>query len=286
MHLSFRIPRSAIALGAVLALTVGGWSTASAIGGDPGDRINPPSAADGQAQRSAAGTRVLPTAAAASKTEGYTGITPCRIFDTRPGSPLANASRNFKVTGTLSGQGGSNTCGVPTNATGIVVNLTGISTGGNGFIRGWAFNAAPATATLLNFGPAINVSNQVNIPLCKTSCGGNGFTLRAFGTADIIGDAVGYYTAPLWALVQDNGTVLNGNSSGLVVVGRTSVGHYDLLFDRDVTNCAVVASDLIFASNREVSVDAVDFSGGEVQVEVRDFNNDLANTVFYISITC
>lgn len=286
MHLPFRIPRSAIALGAVVALTVGGWSAASAIGGDPGGRINPPTAADGQAQRSAAGTRVLPPAAAASKTENFTGITPCRIFDTRPATPLANTTRNFKVSGTLSGQGGSNTCGVPTNATGIVVNLTGISTGGNGFIRGWAFGAAPATATLLNFGPAINVSNQVNIPLCKTSCGGNGFTLKAFGTADIVGDAVGYYTAPLYALVQGNGTVLDGISSGLLVSGRTSVGHYDFLFDRDVTHCAVVASDLIFAANREVSVDAVDFSGGELQVEVRDYNNDAVDTAFYISITC
>ena len=113
-------------------------------------------------------TTTMPTtgSSTASVNELYTGVTPCRIVDTRlAGGPLVS-TRHFQASGNLASQGGSNTCGIPANATSIAVSLTAISQG-QGYLRGWASGTTPPTATLLNYGTAINMSNMVNLPRCS-----------------------------------------------------------------------------------------------------------------------
>lgn len=275
MNVSSRIVRPAIVLAAVLAGTLGCWSAASAGGTaiinttlSPAPALSP---------------RLSPPT---TKSELYTGIKPCRIFDTRPSTPMNNSNRNFAVSGTLAGQGGSNGCGIPSYATSVAVNITAISTGSTGYVRGWAYGDSPATATLLNFGPAINVSNQVNIPLCKATCNGLGLTLKAVGSTDLVGDAVGYYTAPVYALITGNGSAVTGTTSGLTGLLRTGVGHYVLAFDRDLKYCNISATDVFFATNHDVSADAIDASNGQVEVEVRDKSDALVDSPFYLSATC
>lgn len=271
--------RPALAVVATLALVLGTWTAATAAGGDKDP--NPPLPGASSAPKA---PRIAVTP---SKTEEYTGIKPCRVLDTRTSTPLADAGRNFRVSGVLSGQGGLNTCGIPINATSIVINLTGISTGSTGFIRGWAYKGASPTATLLNFGPGINVSNQVNIPLCRTSCGGYGFTLRAWGSTDIVGDAVGYYTAPAYAFITANGAVFNDISSGLLSSTRTGTGTYTLTFDRAIDHCAVSGTDEIYAFNRDVSPDAWDGgAGGILHVVITDKSDAAVDSYFYVSVTC
>ena len=278
MNISLRIPRSLLAILAVLAVFVGGWTAANAAGGnDPqGNPVTTP----------ATSTRSVRSAPVGGQTENYTGIKPCRVFDTRPSTPMVDSARSFKVTGTLSGQGGLNNCGIPSYATSVAINLTGISTGSTGFVRGWAFNGSQPTATLLNFGPAINVSNQVNIPLCRGAGCTNAFTLRVWGSADLVGDVVGYYTAPMYAFIQSPGTIYF-NSGGIVSASKTGTGTYLITFNRDVSTCSVWASDNLWASNRDPSASSYGSpSDHQVQVQVRDSNDALVDSYFYISAIC
>src|SRR5688572_20069686 len=67
---------------------------------------------------------------------------PCRVVDTRVagGAFAANTQRNYRVTGVnISGQGGSSTCGIPTGATAIALNVAAIDASASGFLRVWAF---------------------------------------------------------------------------------------------------------------------------------------------------
>lgn len=268
--------RRALLVAAVCLAVFGGWSVADA----GGDGANPQGAPQAP---SAGGVRAI---AAASKAENYTGIKPCRVLDTRASTPLVDQARNFKVTGSLTSQGGLANCGIPANATTLVMNLTGISTGSTGFVRAWAYGTAQPTATALNFGPAINVSNQINVPLCKASCNGVAFTLRAWGSTHLVGDAVGYYTPPLYVAVSSTGTIYRAVSSGVVSTSRGGTGSFDVSFDRDLTGCSASATDIVWSSNRDVSPEITSGTGGGVHIEIRDKSDALVDSYFYLSITC
>ncbi|MCU1497908.1 MAG: Alpha-tubulin suppressor and related protein-like protein [Acidimicrobiales bacterium] len=271
------VSRMAIAVVACAVLVLAGLGVAEASEGDSAP-------ANGGTRPSTRQVRAVPPI---SRAAIFTSIAPCRVLDTRPSTPLVNSERDFKVTGALAAQGGSNTCGIPANATAVAINLTGIATGNaGGYVRGWADDATPPNATLLNFASSINASNQVDIPLCTGCVAGNRFTLRAYGSADVVGDAVGYYTPPMYAIVNTDGNLYSNISSGLISVNRASIGHYNLYFHQDITRCAVVASDLLWATSRDVSPDAVDDSNGHVEIEVRDHSNALTDTIFNVSVTC
>jgi hypothetical protein len=270
--------RAKLMLGAGALVAAGVFGGLTVAGGE--GRGLPP----GVGQSAPAETPVRAVASDVGRTEEYTAIAPCRVFDTREqAGPLVNGTRSFDVSGNLTAQGGSSSCGIPTNATSIAINLTGISTGSTGFVRGWAAGTPPPTATLLNFGPAINVSNQVNIPLCKAGPCPNAFTLRAFGSTHIVGDAVGYFTAPMYANVTSIGGIRASRSSGVVSTTRTSIGEFTVTFDRDLTGCAVQATDLRFDPINEISAD---FSASDVFVNVKDLEGNQADTDFFVTVTC
>ena len=289
MRISLKRHRSALVALAFVATGIGGYSAASATGGDH----NP---ADVSPNTGQVRTRPSDRAAlAGGQSETYTGITPCRVVDTRAaGGPIANTTRDFKVTGNLSAQGGASNCGIPDNASSIAVNLTGITTGGTGFFRAWAFGSAPAAATLLNYAPGLNPTNQVNIPLCRKPITGanpctanNAFTLRNYGTADLVADAVGYYTPPIFAFVADTGDL--GQSSGVRSVARTPgkpVGHFDITFDRNVIDCAATATDEIWDTTHDVSIEIGTPSSNVGQVVITRPNDSYADTYFYVTVIC
>jgi hypothetical protein len=246
------------------------------------------SSPNGSGESSPAAPAPLAIAAAVDvgQTEVYTAITPCRILDTRATSPIVAATRDFKVSGTLSPQGGSNTCGIPATATSIAVNLTGISTGGTGFVRGWAAGGAPVNATLLNFSPALNASNMVNLPLCKGGGCTNAFTLQVFGGANIIGDVIGYYQAPMYAKVDIFGNLMDGVSSGLVSIEKVDTGQFTLTFDRPVDKCAVTTADVHLDNTRDVSADATYGPANAVEVSITNAAGTYVDTYFYVAVHC
>lgn len=273
-----------VALSAALILVGSAAGVAVASAGDEPSR-NPPAVDPRQAQAQAQAS-AMRAAVAGGQSEIYTGIKPCRIFDTRATAPLIDAARSFQVTGTLSSQGGANNCGIPSYATSVAVNLTGIAIGGGGFVRGWAFGDTPATATLLNVAPAINASNQVNIPLCRGASCTSAFTLRAYGQADIIGDAVGYFTQPLYAAITNDGNVFQSLQSGVVSSSRTATGTYVVTFVRPVEDCDAQVTDAIFFDLHEISVDQTAGAANTVTVDVNDLDGNPANTSFNLLITC
>ena len=114
MRISLKRHRSALVALAFVATGIGGYSAASATGDDH----NP---ADVSPNTGQVRTRPSDRAAlAGGQSETYTGITPCRVVDTRAaGGPIASTTRDFKVTGTLATQGGAANCGIPENASSI-----------------------------------------------------------------------------------------------------------------------------------------------------------------------
>jgi hypothetical protein len=196
---------------------------------------------------------MAPTAIGEGTQQQFTSVTPCRLLDTRKaGGAMTNADRSFVASGTLTGQGGNSAgCGIATNAVALTINLTAISKDTN-VVRGWAYGGTPPTATLLNFSAALHASNMVTIPLCRGACA-KAFTLHVYDTAQVVGDVLGYYTLPIYALINSSGGIVN--SSSVVSVTHPSTGVYDVTFDRVMTGCAITATDEIWASNDDVSPD-------------------------------
>jgi hypothetical protein len=131
----------------------------------------------------------------------YNVLTPCRILDTRVagGKLILGTTRNFLGSnqgGNFAAQGGTaaSDCGVPANAAAVVVNITDVKPVVNNFITIWPYGEVrPVTATILGIKDAY-VSNETVIKLTVGSA--SQFSVYAFGTADMVGDVVGYFSAP------------------------------------------------------------------------------------------
>ncbi|MCP3909878.1 MAG: hypothetical protein GY713_02890 [Actinomycetia bacterium] len=105
-------------------------------------------------------------------------MTPCATFDTRPNQGAANGfegslagdeTRTFRVVGTFSAdQGGGNTsCGIPTDAAAVLVNLVAVDPVNPGNLRVSAAGVA-SSGGVLNFSPLVprmDNSNAVIIPV-------------------------------------------------------------------------------------------------------------------------
>lgn len=109
----------------------------------------------------------------------YNPLTACAAFDTRPnvgavgtfsGRRVGDAPTTYQIGGSLpAAQGGNNggSCGVPTSATSVLINLVAISPLGAGNLRVAATGTTPSGG-VLNFAaldPAMNNSNAVVVPL-------------------------------------------------------------------------------------------------------------------------
>ena len=258
---------------ATAAVTVGGVAAAGGLGSDGNPPVPSPPALK---------TTAL-TAIGQGTQQQFTSVTPCRLLDTRKaGGPITNTDRSFVVSGSLTGQGGNSAgCGIPSNASAITINLTGISKYTN-VVRGWPYGATPPIATLLNYSPALHASNMVTIPLCRGACA-KAFTLHAYNTAHVVGDVLGYYTLPIYGLINSSGGIVN--SSSIVGVTHPATGEYDVTFDRVMTGCAINATDEIWATNNDVSPDN---PNGKTTVifKVTDTSNSPVNTWFHFTASC
>ena len=121
----------------------------------------------------------------------YFSLTPCRLVDTRnPNGPLGgpalqpSANRTFVLTGT---------CGVPSTAKALMLNLTVVNPAATGFLTLYPSNqSAPATSTI-NFVPGIVRSNNATVGLATDASGGITVKNGSVGTVHFVLDVTGYY---------------------------------------------------------------------------------------------
>lgn len=117
----------------------------------------------------------------------YYTVTPCRAVDTRSGSPLsAGVTRTFSIAGT---------CGVPTSAKAVALNLTVVDPTGNGNVALWPANLQKSPTSNINFMAGTVRANHGIVTLATDGSGAlaaQGSVANA-GTVHILLDVAGYF---------------------------------------------------------------------------------------------
>ena len=137
----------------------------------------------------------------------YSPLAPARICDTRAGNPSGLSGPATQCDGKTIGAGTSLTVNVagsfnvPADATAVVVNVTAIRPGGNGYLTVYPAGSAAPTASNLNFKAGQIVANLVEVGV------GSGGAINVFSSAstDVAIDLQGYVDA----------TAVGGAGSGL-----------------------------------------------------------------------
>jgi hypothetical protein len=119
-------------------------------------------------------------------------VTPCRVVDTRnPDGPLGgpaiptSGSRTFTITG--------GTCGVPSTAKAVSVNVTVTGTAGSGFLTLYPSNQSmPATSTI-NFQAGQTRGNNAVLQLATDASGGLSVANGSGGAVHVLIDVNGYF---------------------------------------------------------------------------------------------
>jgi hypothetical protein len=216
----------------------------------------------------------------------FVPIAPCRVVDTRvKGGPIAsNQSRSFYVTGTqhFIDQGGKvGGCGIPAGSTAVEISVTSVDSTGNGFLRAFPAGAAEPTATFLNYSP-YNPTNTGTVQLCQGTCTTH-LSVKGHGSStQLVIDVQGYYSKPLAALITSAGILNMGSHT--VASARLVAGQYEVIFDRDVSQCTYDV--LPNALNRFVLAQPRSGNANGVFVQTSNASQSLADAAFYLTVTC
>jgi hypothetical protein len=276
------------AAAAALALVAGVGITGSAFaGGDPD--AQPPST--GASPDGSGDTKIL---GGNNNETTFVAISPCRIIDTRlAGGKLdpAAGSRVFDVAGTgatFAAQGGkAGGCSIPLNATAIEATITAVEAQ-SGFLRAWPANQAAPNATFLNYDDAFNVSNTgaVGINGCTGICLINtDLRLRAFGNpTHVVVDVNGYYIRQPAANVAADGSIIDSNRAS--DANRLFAGEYEVIFDRDVTDCVYTATPANAGTGFTAVVDPRSGNANAVYVAISNQAGTEVDSEFFVDVTC
>jgi hypothetical protein len=162
-----------------------------------------------------AGVAIPNTLGSTSADLVFTGITPCRIVDTRSatggwaGKIGPNAGNWFSVNlANFTSQGGATSCpGMPTafNPSAIAINVTSTAQTGTGNLRVVACGAGTPLVSLLNYTAGVNLANAAIVSSAVGTCtlgppAGSGpndiFIYSTTSASDVIVDIMGYFAAP------------------------------------------------------------------------------------------
>ncbi len=144
----------------------------------------------------------IPPAAEVSIREDlvYTPVTPCRIIDTRFPTPNIlgpNSGRDFGITSSdYSAQGGQATsCGIPTNASAVAINVVSTGQSGLGNLRVIQSGVAVPNVAFLNYRPGVNTANA-GIARVAAPSSTNGLFIYSGGSqSHAVVDIMGYFSA-------------------------------------------------------------------------------------------
>jgi hypothetical protein len=137
------------------------------------------------------GTGASGFSTAAAQGGEFVPVAPVRILDTRSGvgAPKAPLGPGGQLDLQIAGAGPIPTTGVAA----VVMNLTGTNTTAAGYLTAWPTGQARQTTSNLNFVGGQSVPNLAVVPV---GAGGQVSIYNYDGNTDVIGDVVGYYTAP------------------------------------------------------------------------------------------
>jgi hypothetical protein len=124
----------------------------------------------------------------------YYAMSPVRIADTRSynGNPYQDAGATLAAGSVVSVNLGS-VSQLPSNATGVVMNVTVTDTSGSpSYLTVWPSGSSRPNASVANWVPGQTVANGVYIPVDSTK---SVSIYNAYGSADVIVDLEGYFVA-------------------------------------------------------------------------------------------
>jgi len=130
------------------------------------------------------GTADATTFSPATSTLAFYTVTPCRVLDTRGGTPISgNAPRTLAIAGA---------CGIPAGARAIAGNLTVVGPTAPGFLIVYPSGGATPFTSTLNFSPGQVRTNNAILALSGGKLDAQaGFS--AGGQIDLLLDVVGYF---------------------------------------------------------------------------------------------
>ena len=124
------------------------------------------------------------TRAALRETLSFYTVPPCRVFDTRSGSPLGPASRTIHVGGR---------CGIPATARAVAANVTVVMPTSPGPLTLAPRRLALPTSSTINFSAGQIRANSAILPLGEDSALEAFAALAAGGQVHVILDVSGYF---------------------------------------------------------------------------------------------
>ncbi|HEY3611307.1 MAG TPA: DUF1906 domain-containing protein [Pseudonocardiaceae bacterium] len=141
--------------------------------------------------------------------EGLNAVPPTRILDTRngTGAPQAKLQANQTLVLTVLGS----PAGIPSTASGVILNVTVTNPSESGFLSVFPFGQPVPNTSNLNFTAGETIPNLVMVPINS----GNVTIYNRSGSVDVIADVFGYYAngvrdftpvAPTRLLDTRNGT--------------------------------------------------------------------------------
>jgi len=128
-------------------------------------------------------------------TPSQTLITPCRIMDTRSGTPNVgprNTPLNGGETYSIQVTGTNGNCTIPPGTSGVVMNVTIVGPGSNGFLTVFPGPDRPTASNLNYVTGQAPTPNQVTVALGAT---GQVSFFASGGPVNVIADIAGYTTA-------------------------------------------------------------------------------------------
>lgn len=114
-------------------------------------------------------------------------LAPCRVIDTRSGSPLVSGQAySVRVAGV---------CSVPASAKAVALNITAISATGSGNLTLWPADIARPVASTINFQPGTTRSNNAVLSLAGDGLGDLAVqpAMAGNGTVHVVIDVTGYF---------------------------------------------------------------------------------------------
>lgn len=117
-------------------------------------------------------------------------LTPCRVADTRNTSAvLSGAVRVLDVNGA---------CGIPADATAVVLNVTVVGPTGSGYLTLYPSDVSKPGTSIINFAAGMTRSNNaiLSLPIDGSGTLSAEALVGGGGTVHVVLDATGYFVAP------------------------------------------------------------------------------------------